>query len=422
MDPINYIQNVKNPFESAIQGYQAGLAMKQQQAAAAQAQAQQQAQMQMQADLAGLAMNKNATPGDYVSIMTKYPDLAEKLKTPLASLTEEQKQGKLNDASKIYSALQSGNADIAKTLLTEQATALRNSGKESEAKNAEAMAQLVELHPDVARTTAGLGLSAIMGPEKFASTFEVLSKNQREEAKAPLELDKMKSDAELARIKAKYAEPDAVIELQTKGWNIKKLESDIMTAKEANRIAAMNAATNREGNALKRQEMQLKLQEEKGKIQEKLNTKVAEVESARSNIDNLLNTADKILNAPDSVKKAALGPIDSRLPTMQSDVADFESLIENLDAQAFLAQVPQMKGLGALSENEGKKLAAALQSFNMKQSPEQFSSNVKEAQRIMMKARKSLANKYGVPDTVPDTPAAKPSGADIDALLKKYGG
>jgi len=232
----------------------------------------------------------------------------------------------------------------------------------------------------------------------------------------------MKSDAESARIKAKYAEPDAVIDLQTKGWNIKKLESDIISARESNRIAAMNAATNREGNALKRQEMQLKLQEEKGKIQEKFNAKVSEVESARSNIDNLLNTADKIVNTSDSVKKAALGPVDSRFPTMQTDVADFEALIENLDAQAFLAQVPQMKGLGALSENEGKKLAAALQSFNMKQSPEQFTSNAKEAQRFILKARKTLADKYGVPDTVPDTPAAKASGADIDALLKKYGG
>jgi len=420
MDPINYIQNVKNPFESAIQGYQAGLAIKQQQAAAAQAQAQQQAQLQMQADLGALAMNKNAAPGDYVSIMTKYPQLAEQLKAPLASLTEEQKQGKLNDASKIYSALQSGNSDIAKGLLTEQATALRNSGKEGEAKNAEAMAQLVELHPDVAKTTAALGLSAIMGPDKFASTFESLSKTQRETEKAPVELYKMKSEAETARIKAKFAEPEAVMELQTKGWNIKKLESDIISARESNRIAAMNAATNREGNSLKRQEMELKLQEEKGKIQDKLNSKVSEVESARSNIDNLLNTADKLLVHPGLEK--ATGSIASRLPSFRQDSADFDALMENLDAQAFLAQVPQMKGLGALSENEGKKLGAALQSFSTKQNPEQLRTSIKEAQRIMLKARKNLSDKYGVPETVPDTPAVKPSSGEIDALLKKYGG
>jgi hypothetical protein len=74
-----------------------------------------------------------------------------------------------------------------------------------------------------------------------------------------------------------------------------------------------------------------------------------------------------------------------------------------------------------LSDAEGKKLAAALQSFSLRQSPEQLLSNVKEAQRIMLDSRKRLASKYGVPDTVPNTPAAAPGGNDIDALLKKYG-
>ena len=48
--------------------------------------------------------------------------------------------------------------------------------------------------------------------------------------------------------------------------------------------------------------------------------------------------------------------------------------------------------------------------------------NVREAQRLMLKARKTAAAKYGIPETVPDTPAAAASPGDIDTLLKKYGG
>ena len=64
-------------------------------------------------------------------------------------------------------------------------------------------------------------------------------------------------------------------------------------------------------------------------------------------------------------------------------------MVENLDAQSFMAMIPQMKGTGALSDAEGKKLAASLQNFSLKQSPEQLMSSVKEAQRLMLKARKN---------------------------------
>lgn len=47
--------------------------------------------------------------------------------------------------------------------------------------------------------------------------------------------------------------------------------------------------------------------------------------------------------------------------------------------------------------------------------------NVREAQRLILKARKNVSERYGVPDKVPDTPEAAPNPGEIDALLKKYG-
>jgi hypothetical protein len=81
-----------------------------------------------------------------------------------------------------------------------------------------------------------------------------------------------------------------------------------------------------------------------------------------------------------------------------------------------------MKGLGALTEAEGKKLQSSLQNLSLTQSPEQLTANVREAQRLILKGRKNLADRTGVPQGVPDTPAAQPAASEIDALLKKYGG
>jgi hypothetical protein len=60
--------------------------------------------------------------------------------------------------------------------------------------------------------------------------------------------------------------------------------------------------------------------------------------------------------------------------------------------------------------------------LSLKQSPERLIENVKESQRLILKARSTLSKKSGLPDTIPDTPAVQTNATDIDALLKKYGG
>jgi hypothetical protein len=260
-----------------------------------------------------------------------------------------------------------------------------------------------------------------MGPEKFTETFTKLQNEQRSAEKAPFELTEAQAKAQKAAVDAKFAESNAATDLQKKGWDITKIQEDIKVAKENSRIAALNAATSREGNQLKKVELATKLQEAHDKRDELVRTKAADVESARGNMDNMLNTADRILKTPMGVVGAAAGPISSRMPTTSQDTADFEALVETLGSQSFLAQIPNIKGMGALSNAEGEKLQAALQNFSLKQSPEHLLENVKEAQRLILKGRANLTKRYGVPEVIPDTPAAAPSGNEIDALLKKYG-
>jgi hypothetical protein len=315
---------------------------------------------------------------------------------------------------------------VAIQLLRKRAEGEKNSGDPEEAALYERLADSAEKDgPAMAFKGLSSIVSALPGAKEMFEAAGKFGDEQRAAELQPSALTEAQSKAQSAAVAAKFAESKAAQDLQKGGWDIAKLQSDIQIAKQNSQIAAMNAATSREGNAIKRQELQLKLGELTQKRDDTLRGKVAEVENSRFNIDNLLNTADRILATPKSVVGSAAGPMSSRIPTMFQSTADFESLIENLDAQAFLSQIPQMKGTGALSENEGKKLAAALQNFSLKQSPEQLLNNVKEAQRLMLKARKTLADRYGVPETVADTPsapaAAKARGLTTDQILKELG-
>jgi hypothetical protein len=144
--------------------------------------------------------------------------------------------------------------------------------------------------------------------------------------------------------------------------------------------------------------------------------KVSEVASAQSTIDNMLSTAQMALNTPKIVLMRATGPIASKLPTTDADTANFEELVKTLGSQSFLTQVKSMKGMGSLSDAEGKKLEAGLQSLSLRQSGDRLMDNIKEIQRLMLKARGNLSNKYGAPTT----PSELRPGVDQRTVTVEY--
>lgn len=417
--PFNYMLNLPDPTSNLVRAINIKGAVDQQRQQEAAAQQSAAARQQLQADLA--ALGPSATPAALSQLMVKYPQMSEEFKRTYDILNSEQQKSRVDQASQVYAALEAGQPEIAQRLLGEQAAAYRNSGLEREAKTLEDLSELVRVSPGTARTSTGLFLASAMGPDKFTSTFTSLERERAEKQLDPSRLTEQQAKAQKAAVDARFAESDAAADLEKKGWDIIKIQEDIAVAKENARIAALDKQLQREQNELKRQELQQKLDDAKATRDAKVREKVATVESARMNIDNMMSTADRILNTPIGVVEDATGPISARLPTLDQDTADFESLIENLDAQAFLAQIPNIKGMGALSDAEGKKLAAALQNFSLKQSPQRLLENVREAQRLLLKARANIASQHGVPETLPDTPQVESSPEDIDAILKKYG-
>lgn len=432
MGPIDYRIQVAQPFEAALQGYQVGMGLRQQQEQQALIEQQRQQQAAMQMDLVRASADPTLIPG----LMVRYPQLADKLKLGNDAMTAEQTRGDMQHIGSVASALASERPDVAAGLLRDRATALRNSNGSPQAiQAAEAMAKWAETDPNSLRMFTLAKLSTLPDGDKAVSKIIDLFKERRDQANAPAVSRKLAADATAAEadastkgVAAKYAEQTTLLDLQKKGWDITKVQADIDYQKKMAQIAAMNAAISRETNQLRREELGLRVRELQAKLDADVRERVATVESGRSSIDNLLNTADKALGfmkdpKRESVVRAAHGPVDSRMPTIQQDVADYEALIETLTSQAFIAQIPSMKGTGALSEREGDKLQSSLQSLSLKQSPAAARASIEEIQRLMLKARKTLETRHGVPSNVPDTPAAAagPAGqADVDALVRKY--
>jgi len=440
--PINYSADVQSPFEAALGGFKLGSDVATIQATQKKRELENTALVEAQkrqADLANLYKNPNASAADYQAIAAFLPkDQAEIVTKGFEAKTKLQQQNDLLMGGQVYSAVKSGNVDIAKQLLTDQATALRNSGREDEAKAAEASSKLIDLNPTGAQATIGLYMARLPDGMKYLEAADKALSTVREEAQAPAKLkevtakadqavadatsaqakaknapEKEAADAALAtaqaakaKVDAEFARAKAVLDVQQQAATLRKTDADILIAKENNRIAALNAAQAKETNNLKRQELQQKIDDAKEKRDAADREQQALVSNQVADIDNFLNTAQRIKNTPKDIIKSATGPVASRLPTLSSDVSDLEALVEALGSQAFIAQIPKIKGTGSLSEKEGDKLQASLQTLSLKQSPERLIENVDEAVRLLTKVRGNIGLKYGVKEPALDVPAA----------------
>jgi hypothetical protein len=425
---------VQSPFEAALGGFKLGAGVAEVEAARA---ARDQAQ-KAQTDLKALFNNPNATSADYERAVAFLPkDQALIVTQGFERKTKEQQQTALTQGAQVYTAIKSGNLPVAEMQLKEQALALRNAGRETEAQGFDDLSALIRMNPTGAQTTIALTLARLPGGKDFLESADKALSTQRAESLQPsalkesiakadkavadatvaketatnapamqkAEADLKAAQAEKAKVEAEFARANEILAVQKKGVDIRKTEEDIIINKENARIAALNAAQARETNVIRRAELQQKIDDAKEKRDQADRDQQATLANQSADIDNFINTAERIKQTPKNIINAATGPIASRLPTTNQDVSDFEALVETLGSQAFLAQIPKIKGTGNLTEKEGDKLQASLQNLSLKQSPERLIENVNEAVRLLEKARVNITARSGLTATPSDVTA-----------------
>jgi len=435
LEPINYMVNQQNQGNSLLEGLQLGQAMKQ---IGAQRVAEQQAadlKVQYASDLKS-AFN-NPTPESFAMLSTKYPTQREAFKQSFEMLEAPKKAAELQTTGQVYTALLNNKPEIANGIISEQITALENSGKD--ASKLKKIQETIAQDPHTATGIAGFMLSNMMGQKEFKDYQDALGtagKETREKGLFPAKLEEAvgkgkeaTSVAQTAAVKAKFAESDAVKDLEKKGWDIKKIQSDIQIAKINSQIAAMNAATNRETNSLKRQELGLKVQEMYQKRDDTVREKISTATTAFDATDAALNTIARIREvgrkktATGKVYQAALGPLQGRsfIPTVSGDTANFEALVEDLKSKNFMTAYQALKGAGGIGEKEGASATKAIGNLDLLQTEDQFFKNLDVVEKNLMKGRKNIETKYGIRQTVPDTPDVQVSPKEANDILKKLG-
>lgn len=423
-----------NPMNAVVQGLQVGGALNQMQAEKQAAQLARARTVERTNAINSIINKQNPTATDYANLTLQYPELNEQAKQAWDMQSPEVQKNKLGRVSEVYAALEANKPEIAIQLLESDALASGNANDPESRRAAETMMEMIRVSPETAKTTVGLRLAALMGPEKFTETFTKLQGERREAALEPSQLTQAQANARQAAIKADFAESQEAADLAKKGWDIYKLQEDVKISKANTRIAALNAQLAREKNQLEKEKLQQELEKAKRERAEKLRKDTAELTSLQGSIDNSVSTIDRLMSNPelDNIVGAVEGStfypstlIGLVSPFSDADKrADAMADLETIQSQSFLNNLMDAKSSGAafgsLTEKEGTKLEGYIRSLKTKQSESQFRSNLKEIQRLLNKSRENLAKKYGMPSTIPDTPDVQTTEEDSQSIVDFY--
>lgn len=394
--PFNYTLNVPNPAEAVTGGLQQGV-----QLASMMERADAMAAQRRQTELENQALQVKAqrerdqrdaiasyydtprekrTPEMFEKLQATVPkDVAENMRASFEALTKEEQRQKLLTGGQVYAALRSGDAETASALLLRQAEAARNSGDEVAAKAAENASKMAAGDPDRVMLNVGTSMSVLPGGKEF---LENVAKQQATQFEAELQPSKMRKaagEAEEAETKGRLAE--------------KKIKGEIAkdaAAASASYAGAKKALAEAKTEDEKRTAAVDLLVAQAALTRSKIEKAMGNPEDARQGALATIDVIDKVLkNEGDA--RSILGTWNAIPKTfsmkgleglklgawkpqaaMNEKELDVLANINELGGKTFLQQAQKMRGLGQLTEIEGKKIVEAAGNLSREQSPERF--------------------------------------------------
>ena len=117
-------------------------------------------------------------------------------------------------------------------------------------------------------------------------------------------------------------------------------------------------------------------------------TAAGKAETEKATIQNTLDTVGKILTSPGLAGFSGLDSFRRFIPGSES--ANVAAWVDQLQSQNFLTAVQQMKGMGALSENEGRKLSAAVAALDPSMSDTALREEITDIQASLLAALEKI--------------------------------
>lgn len=397
--PMDYSSG--NGFLHGLQGAGLYQQVQQQRAQAEQAQQQQAAQQAFQQDWQ--KAYSSGDPQQLDAIIAKYPGQMEAVQKAIGFRDDNHRMALGNAARDLRVAMQSGNPDAIVQVALRNASTLESIGS-----SPQEFMQMYQQDPKSAMQTVDTVGMGALGVKDYYGV-------QNDQQQRQIDRDKLSET-----VRSNQAGEG----LQARGQDI--------TLRGQN-ITAQNAALDREikrseiqdkvlDRQISRETNQVKLdglrQQQVAAQQKGEEAKIVKQQAAQQTYDTFNTALDTIKDLKEAPGlKSAVG-MSSMLPTRPgSDAADFEAKLDTFKAQTFLPMVQSMKGMGALSDSEGKKLADAVGALSPKMSEAEFT---KSLNKIEGQLRGKLANAqatFGVPmQQAPSTPPTDQKGGGFSTL------
>lgn len=211
-----------------------------------------------------------------------------------------------------------------------------------------------------------IGMHAV-GPEKY---FDIQDKV------AGRDIDRGKLAETIRSNQAGEALQQRGQDITVRGQNISAqnaaLSREIQRAELQDKVLDHQIA--RETNQIKLDELKQKQADVRQKAEVAKADRQAAAQGAVDTFSTALDSLGEIEKSPGLSK--AVG-VRSAFPTVPgSDAANFEARLDTFKAQTFLPMVASLKGMGALSDAEGKKLSDAVGALSPKMSEDAFRSSI----------------------------------------------
>lgn len=449
----SYLQGQPSPFDGLMQSYGQGQTLRQNRDLLQAQQAEQARKIQAQQQLEQLDWDDM----DAVSrVVAQFPEYTKGAKDYYSQMEAKEQQAMLSDMSKSISALGGDRPDIAVQAMRDKAQLYNDNDMPEKAEEYSEMAEWMTRDPQGARRALLMNYSVMAGkdagaafksytdanvaadesPANIGKTIaetdeittltpakfdEIESKTAGNYAGAKKDLSTAtnldaKTNETLTLLPHEQARVDSATSLNTanaglaatRATDIPIARADAQAQQQfANQIAQLKLQLQGEGNSIARERLQVqidKLEHTKAAYAAGLSTKQIETNQKNQTrlaaydknigaINGTRSTITRLLNNKSGLRGAA-GAIQGRLPSTRKDTLQFEKDLETLQSQVFLTQVEKMRGLGALTDFEGKKLESGIANLSLVQSEESLARNLEIVYDAMADFEKAAQTEY----------------------------
>ncbi|MEQ1105221.1 hypothetical protein [Acinetobacter ursingii] len=368
--PYNYMLDIPNPVETVNQsianGFNIAAKVDQAQQQREQLALQKQQREQMQKDFSNVI--QNPTYENFSNLKLKYPQQHEAIESAFKTMNSGEQETVKSISSQVFAALDSDKPEIAKDMVSNLITGYENAGNTRSANVAKGYLKMLNDNPDAAKISFGrLWQIADDG------SFKTYNEQKRANEIQPYEI--AESEAKTAKTIAETGDiaenaidrRDGVLndqrktELQNQQYydNLGQANRhfyDSLTQKEKAEAERLRAVKNE--TAAQRTERL-----------EKVNT----FSSVASDAATTATLAAELINDYKKLSDASgAGVWNAAMRNVPGTAEyDFAKRVETLKSKAFLIGAQNLKGLGAMTEIEGKKATDAIGNLDLSQSTDQ---------------------------------------------------